>query len=206
MPLSAEFFARPTPAVARALLGCVLCHRTPACLAAGRIVETEAYLFRNDPACHAHKGPTARNAAMFGPPGRAYIYFIYGMYHCFNVVTAPEGTGEAVLVRALEPLAGVELMQQRRNTEDIRKLCSGPGKLVLALGLTRGQNGAPLDREPLFLEPPGFTPPRSRETHCPARPLRPREVQVSGRIGISAAQELPLRFTLAGSPFLSRAV
>ena len=129
-----------TVAAAQALLGAVLWHKTDDGITAGRIVETEAYVF-GDPACHASRGMTLRNAVMFGSPGKAYIYFIYGMYHCFNVVTRPKGMGEAVLIRALEPLEGIELMQQRRKKHDVRHLCNGPCKLVIALGIQRDQNG-----------------------------------------------------------------
>jgi DNA-3-methyladenine glycosylase len=190
--LGAGFYARPTIAVARDLLGTVLVHETPAGLAAGRIVETEAYL-RDDPACHASRGMTPRNAPMFGPPGRAYIYFIYGMYHCFNVVTAPKGVGEAVLIRALEPVDGFSLMEKRRRTDDPRKLCSGPGKLVLALGITPDLNGASLLRGPLRILPPESYPWEGA-----------RRIEVTTRVGISVAAELPLRFYLAGNPFISR--
>jgi DNA-3-methyladenine glycosylase len=196
MPLPLEFYQARTATVARRLLGCVLVHETAAGLAAGRIVETEAYLSRNDPACHAHNGQTLRNAAMFGPPGRAYIYFIYGMYHCFNVVTAREGVGEAVLIRALEPIAGIPLMQQRRKTDVLQNLCGGPGKLVLALGITPDQNGQPLLKGALRMEPPEWVQGHSAP--------HPKNIVTARRIGITRAADLPLRFYEKNNPHVSR--
>jgi len=195
-PLSASFYARPTIEVARDLLGTVLIHRAPEGLAAGRIVETEAYL-HDDPACHASRGPTPRNQAMFGPPGRSYIYLIYGMYHCFNVVTSPRGVGEAVLIRALEPLAGLPLMAARRKTDKPKALCSGPGKLVIALGLAKLPNGSDLRSGPVTILPPGSFP-----MAAGASPLG--NIKVTTRIGITQAAQLPLRFYLEGNPFISR--
>jgi DNA-3-methyladenine glycosylase len=187
---------KDTVTVAKAILGACLVHDSPQGRTAGRIVEVEAYLFDGDPACHAHKGKTKRNAAMFGPPGHAYIYFIYGMYHCFNVVTAPEGVGEAVLIRALEPLEGVPLMEKRRRTRHVKDLCSGPGKLVLAMGMKPHLNGCPLYRGPLTI--------RSADT-CPApHSLGEAAVAAAPRIGIKKAADLPLRFYLQGNPFVSR--
>jgi DNA-3-methyladenine glycosylase len=196
MILPHSFYTQDTVSVAKALLGAYLVHDAPQGRTAGRIVETEAYLFSGDPACHAHQGKTRRNAAMFGPPGHAYIYFVYGMYYCFNVVTAPEGVGEAVLVRALEPCAGIPLMQQRRGTRDLKALCSGPGKLVLAMGLLKDLNGCPLFRGPLTIRSQGSFP-RGRSA--------PKEkIVATTRIGISRAAALPLRFCLKGNPFVSR--
>ncbi|MDB5104223.1 MAG: 3-methyladenine glycosylase [Fibrobacteres bacterium] len=196
-PLPAPFYDRPTTEVARDLLGTVLVHDTPDGRAAGRIVETEAYL-RDDPACHAARGMTSRNEAMFGPPGRSYIYLIYGMYHCFNVVTAPSGVGEAVLIRALEPLAGIPLMARRRGTDKPKALCSGPGKLVIAMGIARVPNGSDLRKGPLLILPPESFP-----WHAGGgTPLR--NIKVTTRIGITRAAHLPLRFYLEGNPYISR--
>lgn len=180
---------KPTVEVAKSLLGSVLVHRTPEGETAGRIVETEAYLF-DDPACHGFRGKTPRNAPMFGPPGHAYIYFIYGMYHCFNVVTAPAGIGEAVLIRALEPLRGIDLMQKRRpHAKAIHQLCNGPGKLVLAMGITPHLNGMSLTKSPLTIQKGE----NSRFT-----------IVSCGRIGIKNGQELPLRFYIEGNAFVSK--
>ncbi len=191
--LPKTFYALETTKMARALLGTCLVHDTPQGVIAGRIVETEAYLFKNDPACHASRGKTMRNAVMFGPSGHAYIYQIYGMHLCFNVVTAQEGVGEAVLIRALEPLDGVPLMERRRGTDVLMNLCSGPGKLVQALGLSREQNGHPLSSGALTI--------RSAESYGGCGAFK---IVVSKRIGIVAGAELPLRFCMKESRFLSR--
>ncbi|MBS4030095.1 MAG: DNA-3-methyladenine glycosylase [Clostridiales bacterium] len=187
--LSTKFYRRPTPEIARTLLGKVLVHHTVEGITAGRIVETEAYLFRDDPACHAARGRTRRNDAMFGPPGTAYVYLIYGMYYCFNVVTATEGEGEAVLIRALEPLQGLALMAARRGCDNERLLASGPGRLCQAMALHSGHNGVDLATEPLYLAEDSYLA---------------GEIITATRIGISVGAELPLRFYLAGNRFVSR--
>ncbi|HLX61557.1 MAG TPA: DNA-3-methyladenine glycosylase [Planctomycetota bacterium] len=191
--LTERFYLRETAEVARRLLGACLVHETPEGLTAGRIVETEAYLYKGDPACHASRGRTERNAVMFGPPGHAYVYFVYGMHHCFNVVTMPEGIGEAVLIRALEPLDGIALMEKRRGTRELRNLCSGPGKLVQALGLSREQNGFPLTTGPLTIS-----------SHKSFGGAGKFEVEVTKRIGINVGADLPLRFAVKGNRFVSR--
>lgn len=189
--LPSHFYDNETTAVAQALLGKLLVHKTPAGILAGRIVETEAYL-ADDPACHAHGGKnTPRTAVMFGPPGAAYIYLIYGMHNCFNVVTGPAGTGEAVLIRALEPVCGIELMQTYRNQLVLHNLCSGPGKLVYAMGITRALNAHSLMEPPLYL----------------AEPLVESEalqIITTMRIGISKGAALPLRFYIKDNAFISR--
>ncbi len=155
----------------------------------GVIVETEAY-DQDDPASHTFAGRTARNAAMFGPPGRAYVYRSYGLHWCLNVVCRSAGHGAGVLIRALEPVAGLETMRERRGVDSLRLLCSGPGRLCQALGVTRELDGGRLDRKPFRIV---------------ARPPDARVVVVAGeRIGISKAREQPWRFVLAGSPFLSK--
>jgi len=185
--LPRSFYARDTRLVASGLLGHYLVHVSPQGLAAGKIVETEAYL-QNDPACHAARGMTRRNRVMFGPPGHAYVYFIYGMYYCFNVVTREEGVGEAVLIRALEPAAGIPLMQIRRGRQKLTELCRGPGCLTQALGITGKQNGRDLTGGTLVIC-------RGKSEDLPT-------VQTT-RIGIKSGAELPLRFYVAGSPFVS---
>ena len=153
----------------------------------GMVVEVEAY-DQDDPASHGFRGRTARTASMFGPPGHAYVYRSYGIHWCLNLVCAEEGRAEAALVRALEPLRGLETMRERRGVEAVRALCSGPGKLCQALGITRVLDGLALDEPPFEL--------LARESEPP--------LAVGPRIGITRAVEQPWRYGLAGSPFLSR--
>jgi len=177
--------------VARALLGRVLVHDDPAAgRIAGVIVETEAYGGAGDPASHAYRGRTPRNAVMFGPPGHAYVYFTYGMHHCFNVVCGRRGEPAAVLVRALEPVAGLEPMRERRAHADVRRLARGPGSLARALGLDRRHDGLDLTRAPLWV------------ADLPAR-RGGRSVARGPRVGIRVAAERPWRYWLAGSAFVS---
>jgi len=189
--LSFELLQLETVQVARELLGHYLCHQTDKGLIKGVIVETEAYLSSNDPACHASRGMTRRNTVMFGPPGFAYVYFIYGNYHCFNVVTGPEGCGEAVLIRALEPLEGLDIMRSnRRNNIKDFELANGPGKLSIAFGINRSYNGHDLSKLPLYLE---FNPTRGDITSDRTQ-----------RIGIKQGQEKLLRFVIKDHFCLSR--
>ena len=182
--------------LARALLGTVLVHDSPEGRTAGRIVETEAYLSKNDPACHASRGITKRNAAMFGPAGTSYVYLIYGMYHCFNVVSGAEGVGEAVLIRALEPLDGLDLMRRRRGVEKLIQLASGPGKLVQAMGITAKNNFGCLQTGTVRLCGPD---------EWEQLRIRPKEeITASPRIGISSAKDLKLRFYFENNHFVSK--
>lgn len=190
-PLPPEFYLQPTTEVARALLGCLLVHRTRAATMVGRVVETEAYLAEGDPGCHAARGRTARNEPMFGPPGTIYVYRIYGMHLCMNLVTQPEGTPEAVLLRAAEPLAGIEAMRRRRGRTALEELCSGPAKLVQAFGVGLEHNRGTITRGPLFVA---------------AAPEPPGEVIVTTRVGLGAGcgEELMLRYLIADDPWVSR--
>jgi DNA-3-methyladenine glycosylase len=181
--LGRGFFARGVHEVAPELVGATLLVDG----AGGRIVEVEAY-DPGDPASHGYRGPTARNRSMFGPPGHAYVYRSYGIHWCLNLVCGPEGSAEAVLVRALEPLAGLERMRERRGTGADRLLCSGPGRLCEALAITGAHDGLPLDRPPFEL--------RAAEEAV--------AVVTGPRVGITRAAELAWRYGLAGSPFLSR--
>ena len=181
--LTREFFARSVHEVAPELIGTTLLVDG----VGGTIVEVEAY-DQDDPASHGFRGPTARTTSMFGPPGHAYVYRSYGIHWCLNLVCAPEGRAEAALVRALEPTHGLEAMRERRGLDAARALCSGPGKLCQALGITRALDGLALDEPPFELV---------------ARESVPKLV-VGPRIGITRAVELPWRYGLAGSPFLSR--
>ncbi|WP_193337076.1 DNA-3-methyladenine glycosylase [Devosia beringensis] len=178
--ITPAFFDRPADIVAPDLIGVTLLVDG----VGGVLVEVEAY-DQADPASHSFKGPTPRNAAMFGPPGHAYVYKIYGVHWCLNFVCQP---GSAVLIRALEPLHGLELMQQRRGGLTPRQLCSGPGKLCQALSITRAHDGLPLDAEPFGLIP------------SPEAPA----VATGPRIGITKGVDTPWRFVRQGSPFLSK--
>ena len=139
-----SFFRQDTVELARKLLGCLLVHRTPDGVAGGMIVEAEAYVGAIDKACHAYRNRSGRTEIMYHDGGYAYVYLIYGMHHCFNAVTGPEGEGNAVLIRALEPVIGLDLMQQRRHTNTMQHLCSGPGKVCQALGITKNEYGLDL--------------------------------------------------------------
>jgi DNA-3-methyladenine glycosylase len=185
--LPRRFYDRPATEVARDLLGKVLVHGATG----GVIAETEAYLGLSDAASHAYCGRTERNKVMFGPPGHAYVYFIYGMYECVNVVCEREGSAGAVLIRAIEPLVGIELMKIRRPTaKRLRDIASGPGKLTIALGITRALNGADVTKGSLLV----------RES----RGGEPFEIEAGPRIGITKNADWPLRFTIKGSEFVSR--
>ena len=187
-----KFYKENSLIVARALLGHYLCHETEEGLIAGVIVETEAYLAENDPACHASRGITKRNAVMFGPPGKAYVYFIYGKYFCFNVVTGNEGSGEAVLVRAVEPVFGQDLMSKNRFMDcEVLQLANGPGKLCSAFAINRSFNGHDLTLKPLFIAK------NSNEHHR-------IKIKSTKRIGLSSHCEKKYRFIVSGSQYLSR--
>jgi len=215
-PLPRRFYDRNVVTVARDLLGQRLVRVTPDGRTVGRIVEVEAYLPRDDPANHAYGGKTRRNASMFGPPGHAYVYAIHSRW-CLNAVTEPAGVASAVLIRAVEPLAGVELMRERRSAraachdgtvpersaqggchgragrESLRDLARGPARLCEAFAIDRALDGWDLTRgEALWIDDAGDGAPP------------PREIAVSRRIGVTSAHDLPLRFYLADSPFVSR--
>jgi DNA-3-methyladenine glycosylase len=184
--LGKDFYARSVHEVARELIGCVVRHGETA----GRIVETESY-HMEEPACHAFAGVTERTRTLYGEPGRAYVYFSYGVHSLLNAVAEEEGVGAAVLIRALEPVDGIELMRQRRGVERVEDLCSGPGKLTQALGIGLSLNGTSLVDGPIELltREPGSRAPR---------------VVASLRIGITKAVELPWRFCDADSQHVSR--
>jgi DNA-3-methyladenine glycosylase len=198
--LPASFFNRPTLTVAEELLGRVLVHRTPAGLTSGMIVETEAYIGEDDPACHAAPGPTMRNAPLYGAPGKAYIYLNYGIHYLVNAVTEPEGHPAAVLIRALEPIEGIALMQRRRAPDgrhiDADDLCRGPGNLTRALGITLAENEVDLSSRAgargrasrLFIEDRGLPRPA---------------VEWGSRIGIRVATDRPWRCWIAGNRSVS---
>ena len=184
MLVGEKFFNQPTIELAKALLGKYLVYGN----LQGKIVETEAYLCRDDPGCHAARGLTTRNAPMFGPAGRTYVYFIYGMYYCLNVVSGKTGEGEAVLIRALEPIEGIDVMKERRKTNKIENLCNGPGKLTQAFGITNEHNNQCFLSGELQIH-------NSRE--------KP-EIKTSTRIGLSAGKDLEMRFFIAENRFVSK--
>jgi DNA-3-methyladenine glycosylase len=181
--LRRSFFARSVHDVAPELIGATLMVGN----AGGVIVEVEAY-HHTDPAAHSYIGMTPRNAVMFGPPGFSYVYRSYGIHWCLNVVCEPEGSASAILIRAIEPTAGIAAMQRRRGLKEPRSLCSGPGKLCEALGVTIRHNGLPLDKPPFEIR---------------ARAAAP-EIVTGPRIGITKAVEHPWRYGLKGSPYLSK--
>ena len=185
--LSRLFYSRPTVEVARDLLGMVLVHGETA----GIIVETEAYPGGDDLASHSARGITDRTRVIFGPPGHAYVYLIYGVYRCLNIVAEPDGQPGCVLIRAIEPTCGIEIMKRRRPAaKRAESLTNGPGKLTLALGITRNHYGVDLTTGPLLVqhqpEPPRF------------------EIETTPRIGITPCADRPLRFLIKDNPFVSR--
>ena len=188
------FFRQDTVELARKLLGCLLMHRTTDGVAGGMIVETEAYVGAVDKACHAYQNRSDRTEIMYHDGGYAYVYFIYGMHHCFNVVTGPEGEGNAVLIRALEPVLGIDLMCRRRKTKPLYNLCSGPGKVCQALGITKNEYGLDLC-DPV----------------SPLRLIRYRnipdmQIVATPRINVAYAEEAaawPWRFYVKGNSYVS---
>jgi DNA-3-methyladenine glycosylase len=190
-PAPRDFYDRSPQVVARQLLGRLLIRSSTVGLTAGIIVETEAYLHRTDPACHSYRKRTRKNASMYGPPGHAYVYPIHAKW-CFNVVTQPPEIASAVLIRALEPVAGIEIMRARRGRQSLADLASGPAKLCQALAIDRADDGNDLVvSDLLFISRDRF------------RPVPAASVSRSGRIGVTSAHDLPLRFFLADSPFVS---
>lgn len=186
MRLRRDFYARPVNQVARELIGCTVRHGDTA----GRIVETESY-HMDEPACHAHVGVTGRTHTLFGEPGRAYVYFSYGIHSLLNAVVEGEGVGAAVLVRALEPVDGIGLMRRRRRLERVEDLCSGPGKLTEALAIGLALNGSSLVDGPV-------------EVHSRERTRRDPRIVAGERVGITKAADLPWRFCDADSRHVSR--
>ena len=193
--LPQTFYEHDTITVAKALLECYLVHLEGEKTTLGRIVETEAYLV-NDPAAHAFIGKTNRNSVLFGPVGHAYVYVIYGIHSCVNVVTGQEGAGEAVLIRALEPLRGIAVMQHRRKTEKLTRLCNGPARLTEALAIPLSYNGVSLFDGPLQMW--------SSDSLSSSAPIGDADIVQTTRIGIAKARELPLRFYLKGNGYISR--
>ena len=188
MILPQDFYSEDTKIVAKNLLGKLLVYESVQGTMAGRIVETEAYLFPNDPAAHSFRGQTKRNEALFGDFGKSYIYFIYGMHFCFNVVTKAEG--EAVLIRSIEPVMGIEIMKKNRRMEKIKTLCNGPSKLVQSLGINKSHHQLLLTHPPLYImDQPS---------------LNPKQIGTSFRIGISTGQDLPLRYFVRDNDFVSK--
>lgn len=172
---------------AKLLLGCRLIHETPEGTVSGIIIETEAY-HQDDPASHSYRGQTKRTEVMFGEPGHAYVYFTYGLHYCLNVVTGPKGRGEAVLIRALEPIEGIKLMKKRRSTNHIGNLCSGPAKLTQAMAINLKHNGQNIIDGSLRIEPG----------------IKPGTIISTARVGISSATNKPWRFYIDDNKFVSK--
>lgn len=189
--LPRSFYSRDTVKVARELLGKIVVHRLDGANLAGRIVETEAYLGSNDQAAHSSAGLTDRTRILFGPPGHAYVYLIYGIHHCLNCISERDGAPGCVLVRALEPLWGIEEMRLRRpHSRHDHDLANGPGKLTAALGIDKRHYGADLTAGPLTVHE--------------SRPDRTPQIRVARRIGIAKSKELPLRFLIADNKAVSK--
>jgi DNA-3-methyladenine glycosylase len=192
LKISRTFYEQPTLAVARGLLGKYLVRKHPDGKTVGRIVETEAYIGPTDLACHASRGRTARTEIMYGAAGYAYIYFIYGVYYCLNIVTEAVDHPSAVLIRALEPVDGIEPMKKRRKTEELRNLASGPGKLCQAFAIDKALNGADVCRGIMYVEDRGDPPPK---------------ILATPRIGVDYAgkwKDEPWRFLIRGNEFVSK--
>lgn len=187
--ISADFFERDTITVSKDLLGCLLLYKSPWGLVGGYIVETEAYLGYDDPACHSARGKTKRNQTMFMGPGFVYVYLIYGLYHCLNFTTAPIEKPEAVLIRALEPVIGIDIMKKNRQKENLKDLCSGPGKLTQALGVNLDVDGTKVGDKVILKT--GFK-------------VTKNEIKATPRIGISQAKDLPWRFIIKDNDFISK--
>ena len=191
MPLTSAFYARNTVTVAQELLGKILVRELGATVLEGMIVETEAYRGRDDPASHAYRALTRRNEVMFGEPGRAYVYFTYGMHYCLNITTESVGQAGAVLIRALQPIKGLAEMKRRRRIEYVKDLSNGPAKLTQAFAVTKALNGYDLTSgKELFV----------------SRPFHPERLSITagGRIGIRSGCEKPWRFFVEGSPYVSK--
>lgn len=187
--LPKEFYEKhDTLTLSKLLLGCTLVHESPEGRTAGIIVETEGYL-QGDPACHAYRKKSVRNAPMFESAGTCYVYLIYGMHYCVNISSGAKDIGEAVLIRAIEPTEGIELMQKRRKTNDLKNLCSGPAKLVQAMGITLDFNFLTLD---------------SDEFHCLKSTNNDFSIVTTTRIGITQGVDLPYRFYIEGNRFISK--
>jgi DNA-3-methyladenine glycosylase len=194
MILPRSFFARETVLVAQELLGKLLVHESPEGTTIGRIVETEAYLGRLDPAAHAYKGERPRTRDLFKSPGTIYVYFTYGMHYCCNVVTNRTGLGEAVLLRAVEPISGIELMRKRRPVNSDTQLTNGPAKLVQAFGISMNQSGEDATSSPLH-----FSAPTAQLQHLPNE-----EIVTTTRVGISKAKDQLLRYYIKNNRYVSK--
>ena len=187
--LTREFYNRSTLKIARELLGKYLVVEKGGNYVSGKIVETEAYVGKNDPASHAYRGMTPRNKVMFGDPGYAYVYFTYGMHYCLNFVTEKKGFPAATLIRALEPADGIEIMKRRRKTDDLKNLTNGPAKLCQALGIDRTLNGADLCSDVIYVEDRGNTP---------------TAIVSSSRIGVREGKDKKWRFYIENNEFVSK--
>jgi len=195
--LSRKFYSRKTVIVAQELLGKTLVHKTAEGIISGKIVETEAYLGQEDAGSHAYRGITRRNRIMFGPAGKAYIYFVYGNHYCFNVVTENDGVGGAVLIRALEPRKGIQLIKKNRGIDGpLAYLTNGPGKLSEALGITGSMNGADLTGNKLFIVSQNSSRKKGKSSGD-------FSIISTGRIGIKEGRNLPYRYYIEGNKFVS---